>query len=321
MSSRAIAFGVGGGIASAAVFYSAVHGSIGLSVLLLIATPLASLIVGFGWGVTAAIAAAVTGFFAMAFAVSPTFAMGYLLALGLPVVGITHVLFLARYDDDGTLADWYPTGRVLMSIALYGAALPVLIIALGGGSYGMLEPDLTRFMGQISAGAPIGSSFRNMSAERIRALVELWIELMPAVVATYWTLFITLNVYLAGRIARISGLLARPWPDLHWLALPPISALVVVAAIAGIATGGALRVIGIGALGAFLIAYLLQGMSVVHAVGRAKAPWLIYATYATLALAGAIAVPLAVLTGLVENLVRVRARVIPVPAALPPGSL
>ena len=313
--------GLGAGLASAALFYSAVRGSVGLSMLLLIFTPLPSLIAGLGWGLAAAVAAAISGVIVMAFAVAPTFSIGYLLALGVPVAGITHLLFLARYHPDGSLDDWYPIGRVLMGIALYGAALPVLIISLAGGSFKILEPDLLRFLKQMSASAPIGSGFRNMGEPQMRAFVDLWVEMMPAAVASYWTFFIAINVYLAGRVARVSGLLARPWPDLHWMAMPRVFALVSVAALIGVTLGGSLRVIGIGALGAFLVAYLLQGLSVVHAVGRAKAPWLLYATYTTLALAGAIAVPLTALTGIIENLVRVRARVVPMPAALPPGSV
>jgi hypothetical protein len=317
---RALALGAGAGLASAALFYSAVRGSVALSLALLLITPLPSLIAGFGWGLTAAIAAALTSMAVMALAVAPTFAVGYLLALGIPVAGITHLAFLARYNDDGTLADWYSTGRMLLALALYGAALPVLIIALSGGSYRILEPDLMRFLKQMSASAPIGSSFRTMGEPQMRAFVDLWIEVLPGALATYWTFFFAVNVYLAARITRMSGRLVRPWPDLHWLSLPPIAAAVVLAALIGVAVGGSLRVIGIGALGAFLVAYLLQGLSVVHAIGRAKAPWLLYVTYATIALAGAITVPLTALTGLLENLVRIRARVVHMPAALPPGS-
>jgi hypothetical protein len=299
---RALALGAGAGLASAALFYSAVRGSVALSLVLLLATPLPSLIAGFGWGLT------------------PTFAVGYLLALGIPVAGLTHLAFLARYTDDGALADWYPTGRVLLGLALYGAALPVLIIALAGGNFRVLEPELMRFLKQMSASAPMGSSFRTMGEPQMRAFVDLWIDVLPGALAAYWTFFMALNVYLAARITRMSGRLVRPWPDLHWLALPPVAAAVVLAAIIGVVAGGSLRVIGVGALGAFLVAYLLQGLSVVHAIGRARAPWLLYATYATIALAGAIAVPLTALTGLVENLVRVRARLVPMPEALPPGS-
>jgi hypothetical protein len=317
---RALALGVGAGLASAALFYSAVRGSVGLSLLLLLTTPLPSLIAGFGWGLAAAIAAAMSSTAAMAVAVAPTFSIGYLLTLGIPVAGITHLVFLASYNKDGALSDWYPTGRVLLGLALYGAALPVLIISLAGGSFRILEPELFRFLKQMSASAPIGSGFRNMGEPQMRAFVDMWIEVLPAALASYWTFFMALNVYLAARITRVSGRLARPWPDLHWLAMPRIAAAVLLAAIIGVLLGGSLRIIGIGALGAFLIAYLLQGLSVIHAIGRAKAPWLLYGTYATIVLAGAVAVPLAALTGLAENLVRVRTRVIPVPAALPPGS-
>ncbi len=317
---RTLAFGAGAGLASAALFYSAARGSVALSLALLLITPLPSLIAGFGWGLTAAVVAALTSMAVMAIAVAPTFAVAYLLALGIPVAGITHLAFLARYNGDGTLADWYSTGRMLLGLALYGAALPVLIIALWGGSYRILEPDLMHVLKQVSASAPVGSGVRTMGEPQMRAFVDLWIAVLPGSLATFWTFFFAVNVYLAARITRMSGRLVRPWPDLHWLAMPPIAAAVVLAAFIGVAIGGALRVIGIGALGACLAAYLLQGLSVVHAIGRTRAPWLLYATYAAIALAGAFAVPLTALMGLVENLVRVRARVVSMPAALPPGS-
>ena len=313
-------FGLGGGLASAALFYSAVRGSVGLSMLLFLLTPLPSLIAGLGWGLTAAIAAAISGTLIMAIAVSPVFALGYALALGLPVAGITHLLFLASYNSDGALRDWFPVGRVLAAIALYGAVLPVLMITLGGGSWSILEADFMRFLKQMTDRAPIGSSWRKFDESQMRDMARLWTQVMPAAVASYWTFFISLNVYLAARVARLSGLLVRPWPNFHWLSIPREMAIALALAIAGILMGGSARVIGIGALGALLVVFLLQGMSVVHAVGRARAPWILYATYATLAVAGYIALPLTALLGLIENVTRVRSRVVAAPEPLPPGS-
>ena len=318
---RAVLFGFGGGLASAALFYSAARGSVGLSMALFLLTPLPSLIAGFGWGLTAAVAGAISGVMVMAVAVSPVFAAGYALALGVPVAGLTHLTFLASYNADGSLRSWYPIGRVLAALALYGAALPALVIALGGGTYSILEPDLMRFLKQITERAPIGSGWRNLSENQLRDMAQMWVQVMPAAVASYWTFFIAINVYLAARVARLSGLLVRPWPDLHWIALPREFALALALAVIGILFGGAPRVLGIGALGAFVIAYLLQGLAVVHAIGRARAPWIIYATYITLAVAGYVALPLTALVGLVENLTRLRSRVVPIPAALPSGSI
>ena len=211
----AVLFGLGGGIASAVLFYSAARGSLGLSMLLFLLTPMPSLIVGLGWGLTAAVAAAIAGALVMAAAVAPVAAVGYTLALGIPVAGITHLLYLAQYAPDGSLRDWYPVGRVLAAIALYGAALPVVVISLGSGSFSNLEPEFLRFLKQMTERAPIGSGWRSFSDTQLRDMAQMWTQLMPAAVASYWTFFMGLNTYLAARIARLSGLLVRPWPNLH----------------------------------------------------------------------------------------------------------
>lgn len=318
---RTLIFGTGGGLASAALFYSAAKGSVGLSILLFLLTPLPSLIAGFGWGLGAASAASAAGALVMAFAVSPAFAFGYLLALGLPVAGITHLIFLARYDTDGALIGWYPAGRVMAAIALYGALLPALLVQFGDGSFRMLEPDFVRFFKQLSAQAPIGSSWRAIDDQRLQTLAALWVQGMPAAIASYWTLFIAINVYLAGRVTRLSGLLVRPWPDFKWMSYPAGLAALFGLALAGIWFGGVPRLLGAGAAGALFVAFLLLGLSVAHAVGPARATWLLYVVYGTLAVAGYVAAPLTAFVGLLESVAHLRARLVPVPSGLPPGTI
>ena len=294
----------------------------GLSIVLLPLVPLPTLIAGFGWGNMAAIAAAVAGTVMLAFVVGPSFAVGYALALAIPAIGITYLLSLARYNSDGSLQDWFPVGRVMMAIALYGAALPVLLISLDGGSYSVMAPEFTRFFKQVSEQAPIGSSWRNMTDAQVQSLVSLWVKLMPAVIASYWTIFIAVNVYLAGRVVRISGLLVRPWPNLHWLTYSPMFALALALALAGIAAGGSFRVLGTGVVGAFSIAFLLQGLSVVHAIAHHRAAnWILAALYAALIIAGALVMPIVAALGLAETLTRLRSRLVPIPPALPLGSI
>ena len=304
------------------MFYSAVRGVMGLSLLLLPLVPLPTLIAGIGWGLRAACAAAIASTVAVAFAIGPMFAVGFTLALALPAIGITHMLSLARYDADGVLQDWFPAGRLLMAIALYGAALPILLITLDGGSFAVLAPDFTRLFKQVSEQAPIGSSWRGMSEAQIQSLAMLWVQMMPAMIASYWTLFLAVNTYLAGRVVRISSRLVRPWPNLHWLTFPPIFALALGVALAGIWIGGSPRVLGTGAIGAFGVAFLLQGLSVVHAIAHKRAStWMISAVYAALLVAGAVFGPMLAALGVAETLTRLRSRVVPNPPALPPGSL
>lgn len=304
------------------MFYSAVRGATGLSLIMLPLSPLPSMIAGLGWGTAGALAAAIVSSLVVALVIGPAFAIGFALAMALPVVMISYLTSLARYGADGSLSDWYPIGRIVMAISFYGAALPVLLISLDGGSFSVMAPEFTRFFKQVSDQAPVGSSWRNMDASQIQALVDLWVEVMPAIISTYWTLFLAINTYLAGRIVRISGRLVRPWPDLNWLTYSPIFAAGLVAAVVGIAVGGSFRVIGIGAFGALSIAFFLQGLSVIHAIAKKRAStWMISATYAALLVAGAIFMPIIAALGAAETVTRLRSRIVPVPPGLPLGSI
>lgn len=318
---HAAAIGAAGGLASVAMFYSAARGAVGLSILLLPLVPLPMLIVGFGWGRSAAIAAALVSTVVLAIAVAPSFAVGYGLALALPAVGLTHLLLLARYEN-GALVDWYPIGRMLVALALYGAALPVLLISLDGGSYAVMVPEFTRFFEKLAQQAPPDSGWRSLDPSQVQALVDLWVQMMPAVVASYWTAFFAVNAYLAGRIVRVSGLLLRPWPNLHWLTYPKTFVAAFALALVGVVVGGSAGVLGVGALGAFTVAFMLQGLSVVHAVAHHRsATWLISAVYAGIIVAGALVMPLLAVLSITETLTRLRSRVVPIPPALPLGSI
>ena len=64
------------------------------------------------------------------------FAAGYFLALGLPVVLVPYLAYLSRpHAQDPNQREWYPAGRLLAALSLYGGALPVLVLPLIGGSY------------------------------------------------------------------------------------------------------------------------------------------------------------------------------------------
>jgi hypothetical protein len=127
--------GIGGGLASALLFYSAARGSPLLSTLLLLLTPLPSLLTGLGWGWLPAAAGAVAGALIMAIGASPAIAIGYFLALGLPAALACYLAYLSRpHPQDATAVEWYPAGRLLAALSLYGGALPVAVLPLIGGS-------------------------------------------------------------------------------------------------------------------------------------------------------------------------------------------
>jgi len=117
--------GLGGGLASALLFYSAARGSPFLGTMLLLLTPLPSLLAGLGWGWLPAAAGALAGTLVMAVAASVPFAAGYFLALGLPVALIPYLAYLSRpQPQDPAKREWYPAGRLLPPCRSMAARCP-----------------------------------------------------------------------------------------------------------------------------------------------------------------------------------------------------
>ena len=301
--------GLGSGLASAVLCYSASRGSPLLSTLLLLLTPLPSLLAGLGWGWLPAIAGAVVGTVAMAIAASTSFAIGYFLALGLPVVFTSYLAYLSRPSaTDAEHREWYPPGRLLAIVSLYGGALPVLITPLIGGSYDILRPPMAEFIRRLSTRTSADLGMKPLSDAQIEGLAEYFVAILPGVLAAYWLAVFTLNLYLAGRIARASGQFSRDWPDLAMLAFPPLFPFLIAAALAASFAPAPLGVVGASFSGALLFAYLLAGLALMHFIARARAPWLLWFVYAGLLLFGPYVAFALMLGGMLEPLLKLRQR-------------
>jgi hypothetical protein len=301
--------GLGSGLASAVLCYSASRGSPLLSTLLLLLTPLPSLLAGLGWGWLSAIAGAAVGTVAMAIAGSTSFAIGYFLALGLPVVLTSYLAYLSRPTAaDAERREWYPPGRLLATLSLYGGALPVLVMPLIGGSYDILRPPMAEFIRRLSARTSADLGVKPLSDTQIEGLAEYFIGVLPGVLAAYWLAVFTLNLYLAGRIARASGQFGRDWPDLATLTFPPLFPFLIAAALAGSFATAPLGTVGASFSGALLFAYLLAGLAVMHFIARSRAPWLLWVVYAGLLLFGPYVAFALMLGGMLEPLLKLRQR-------------
>jgi hypothetical protein len=300
--------GIGGGLASALLFYSAARGSPLLSTALLLLTPLPTLLAGLGWGWLPAAAGAIAGSLVMAFAASLPFAIGYFLATGLPAAFASHLAYLSRPDpNDPNVREWYPAGRLVAAVSLYGGALPVLVLPLIGGSYDILRPPLVEFFSRLSTRAP-ELGLRPLSNQQVDALAEFVIAALPGAFAAYWVAIFAFNLYLAGRIARASGRLGRDWPDLPSLAFPPGFPLLVALAVAATFAPGVVGVAGSSFSGALLLAYLLAGLALMHFIARGRAPWILWFVYAALVLFGPYAAAILMLGGLLEPALNLRRR-------------
>jgi hypothetical protein len=301
--------GIGAGLASALLFYSAAGGSPLLSTILLLLTPLPTLLAGLGWGWLAAATGGVAGALAvLVFAESNSFAIGFVLALGVPAAGIAYAAYLSRAVPDAPdQREWYPAGRLLAAMSLYAGALPLLIPALTGGSYEELRAPAAEFSRRLSQRAP-ELGLRPLSEEQAAGLAQAFVASLPAVLAAYWLAVFSLNTYLAGRIARASGRLARDWPDLSALALPAGFTLLIVPALAATWMGGSLAILGTGFTGALLFAHLISGLALMHYIARHWAPWLLWFVYGGLILLGPYTALAITLAGLLDPLLKVRQR-------------
>ncbi|MEQ1650066.1 MAG: hypothetical protein ABL898_15910 [Hyphomicrobiaceae bacterium] len=304
--------GIAGGLASAVLFYSAVRGSLGLSLALFLLTPLPSLITAFGWGLPAAIAGALVGAAVMAVAIAPTFGAGYFLVLGAPTILAAHLILLVQYAEDGTVKSWFPTGSMIAGLALYGSAIPIMMAPFIGGSYQTMEPDVMRFMERLAQSSPPSSGWR-MDPARMKTMAAFWVDAMPAALSSYWTFFFSLNAYFAARATHASGSLPRPWPQLARIVYPVAFALLFGLAIVALSYPGAPRIIGASVVGALTIAFMFMGLSVVHALAAKRGQWLLMLTYAATVIATGIVAPILAAIGLGETLMRFRDKIAPPP--------
>ena len=155
-------------------------------------------------------------------------------------------------------------------MALYAGALPVIAAALIGGSYESLRPPWASSSAVSRARAP-ELGLQAAGDEQIEALASSSsLPCRPA--GCYWVAMFALNLYLAGRIAPASGRLGRDWPDCRRLAYPPglPAARPRCAVAASFAAGAPSGVAGTSFTGAFLFAYLLAGLALMHFIARGR---------------------------------------------------
>jgi hypothetical protein len=186
--------------------------------------------------------------------------------------------------------------------------LPIVIAALIGGSYGVLRAPVVELFRRVSEHTASELKLTPLTEQQIESLTELVIAAMPAALAAYWLAVFSLNLYLAGRIARASGRLTRDWPDLAALGYPPGFPLLAALAIGASFMPGSIGVIGTSFAGALLFAYLLGGLALMHFIARRRAPWLLWIVYGTLLLFGPYSAAALATAGLLEPLLKLKQR-------------
>src|SRR5438128_3944427 len=257
------------GCASALMFASIISGAL-ISLLLFYLAPLPLMVAALGWGPIAAtiggiVAASGLGAifglpYCIAFAITvavPASWLGHLSLLGRPLPGAAAVNGSAPAAPQ---LEWYPVGRILLWIAGFAALATIAaMLTLGTDAETItnsLRSGLSRILGARDA-ASSGDIERWVAALAIVA---------PAAATIVAMMTLTLNLWLAGKIAATSGRLHRPWPDLKSAELPPMTLVALSVALAFCFIGGIIALFAPVTATALLVAYSLIGFAVLHSL-------------------------------------------------------
>jgi len=260
---------VGAGLASALLFASLLSGSL-LAILLCCLAPLPVLIAAIGWTHWAGLVAATIGAASLAPFVDVWSFVIFLVGIGLPAWWLGYLTLLARERGDAAL-DWYPLGMLVLWAALLGAlATYAWMISLGTDGTGfraalraLLEEAI-----RLQAHAPATTPLEVTGISDTDRLLDVLVLVLPPAGSVLMTLTYLVNLWLAGRVVRVSGHLRRPWPDLSTTALPPFASALLAAVFALSFLAGLPGIMAMVLTASLLMAFGIVGFAVLHVITR-----------------------------------------------------
>jgi hypothetical protein len=300
--------GAGAGLVAAALFASVAAGT-ALAGILFCLAPLPICLAGLGWGWVAAAVAALSGtivagvlgvnlaaFFAVTFA--PIAVLCYLALLSRPAQGEAPA---------PTALEWYPIGRLVGWAAVIAGALVGTLILIG------YDPeayrDAIKHMLESPAFKDLDPGGTLFTETNVTKLTDVFARALPVFLSIAWLSIALFNLWLAGVIIDASGRALRPWPQLDALELPNAFFLAFTVSLIGSFLPGLPGLLASAFAGAFLFAYVLQGLAVLHAFSRGM-PFralLLATVYLAILFLGWVAIAVAIL-GLSEPLLHLRER-------------
>jgi hypothetical protein len=264
--------GLGAGLAAALLFASVASGAV-ISMLLFYLAPLPIMIAALGWSHWAGLVAALVAAAGLGAVFKAIFFLAFLFGVGLPAWWLGYLALLARPSPaapDGF--EWYPAGRLVFWAAILGAGVVVLAIPHFGADAetfrAALKSGFERVF-RLQTGTPAGQPLQIPGLADPSALFEFFAIAIPPMAAVLTTLTLLINLWLAARTVKLSGRLARPWPDLAAITFPPAAPAVLAGCIAATFLPGMLGIVAGLFAATLLVAYAALGLAVVHATTRA----------------------------------------------------
>jgi len=306
---------VAAALAAALLFASVTSGTL-LSIPLFYLAPLPIMIAGLGWGHWVALTAALTGASILGIAFGVVFLFAFLAGAGVPSWWLSYLAMLARPASGNAhqrTLEWYPTGRLVVWAAILAAlAVIVAIPNLGtdGESFRAGLHDAIARMLRVQVGTPTDTPLALPGGGNPERFINFLVTVIPATAAVLATLTNLVNLWLAGRVVKFSGRLARPWPQISAMRFPRLLIIALAIAIGLSFTGGLIAIIAGVVSASLLMAYGVLGFAVLHAItqGMNGRAFLLAGTYLAVLLIGWLVLALCVL-GVLDAAIDLRGRI------------
>ncbi|HFC04459.1 MAG TPA: DUF2232 domain-containing protein [Rhizobiales bacterium] len=274
-------------------------------------SPLPLFLAGFsrGWAsaalgalVMSVVLVVITGSFAFALMALVSAGLGPVLASGLSMITRTASAAPLEGETRSDDREWYPEGRLVLWLAGISALVTgISILAMGWdmATYkNFVETFVSQFIDAYESQMPAGQPpFPK------QAFTQLIITAMPVAGSAMWLLATVSSMRIAIVVLAKTGRALRPWALFSQMAYPANSVIVLLASLlAAYVLSGIPRLLALGAVGAFVTAFTLLGLAIVHHLlaGNAARPFLLSLLYTGLLFfSWVLAVPLTVL-GLVD---------------------
>ena len=260
---KEIGIAIGGGAAGAILYLATfIGGPAGMFLAYLALLPLFA--TGLGLGTVSGLVAVVTATAMVTAATSVLFGIVFALVYALPAAGLIRQALL-RQGDVANDEAWYPPGRILAWLVLYGCGLFALLALAGGeDEIAAMVSEIEQVMAQV---LPTGDNPR--VAEMMKAIAGYF----PAILIFSWAIMVIANAAIAEALLAKAGRAIRPKPRYAAVELPSwfagwTAGLAALALIAPALEMGALTFVARNAALAMLVPFLLVGLAVIHVWSR-----------------------------------------------------
>ncbi len=306
---------IGAAAASALMFAALASGSI-LAVGLFYLAPLPVLLAGMAWSHVAGFAAAVIAAVALGAFLGRWFIFAHLIGVGLPAALLGYLALLARPAPTPSAPDrleWYPAGRLVLASAVVAALSVSLVIPAFGLDFesfrAAFKSALERVL-RLQTATPAGQPVRLPGGGDPSRLLDLLVVALPPMAAVLMMVTNLANLWFAGRIARSSGRLRRPWPDISAMTFPVATPIALVIAVGLSLLSGLVSLLAAIFAATLLTAYAIMGFAVLHGItrGLGSRPFILGALWVLVLIIGWPLILVAIV-GLADGMLDLRGRV------------